>query len=292
MLNNADVVSFLAERFVPLALDNGDNPTWTAAEKQFMSALGGDASTEGMSTFTADGRLLERGGGFDAVVTRKMLGRAAAKFARLSAPPSPPSTNATGAAVIAAPPTGAASLLTPPEGGLVLMVTWKALLAAGAAQGNPAFGDHTHEFERSLGMDRLWVRADEATALVDGHWPASLQQRMQRFVIAPLWPALQDRTSAAPQVPSVQVRAGELLLQSDALKGHGHVQVHEGRVQSFELLLSGPAERVDNFGFPASLSVAPRGLSVPLHVLLEMLDPALPLAQVPPHGARHRDYLK
>ncbi|MSR75950.1 MAG: hypothetical protein EXS14_10835 [Planctomycetes bacterium] len=289
------MVEFLAARFVPLAMDNGDNPTWAPAEREFLKTLGGDASTEGMSTFTAEGRLLERGGGFEAAKVRSMLGRAAQRFARMQPqllPPAqvpPPSLSAATPRATAAGvmPTNAApsSRLSVPEGGLVLMVTWKALIPEGAAEGNPAFGAHAAEFACSLGVDRFWVRSDETAALVRGTLPPSLAARLNRFVIAPLWPALKT-------VPSLTLQDGALRMEGLGLSGRGRVSLAEGRVQSFELLLSGPAQRVDNFGFPASLAVAPRKGEVPLHVLIELADPALPLSQVPPHAARHSDYLR
>ena len=71
----------------------------------------------------------------------------------------------------------------PPEGGLTLFVTWK-VLGDHKPESSPTTGDgyYDKQYQQSLGVDRLWVRADEAQALTRGEFPESLRRRMSAHV--------------------------------------------------------------------------------------------------------------
>ena len=80
ILNDPQVVEMLTKHFVCFAIDNANNSNTTKREREFLKPLGGTASTQGMSTFTAGGQLLAGGGGYDAKPNLKMLKGARSKF--------------------------------------------------------------------------------------------------------------------------------------------------------------------------------------------------------------------
>src|SRR5262249_53708716 len=65
----------------------------------------------------------------------------------------------------------------PPPGGLVLNVTWKVIEGFEA----PKSGQEKI-WQKSLGLNRVWVRKDEAQDLIKGRLPESLQKRMAKAV--------------------------------------------------------------------------------------------------------------
>lgn len=281
-MNDPEVVELLKTKFVPYALDNVENPNLTPAEKEFLSGFdsGIKACTIGMSAFTADGRKLASGGGYEARSVKSMLAKALADF-------KPETVSAT------VPPrdeAAVASLRRAPEGGLTLYVTWR-LLEDFPAEGNATTGNGLYDrvFQRSLGSDRLWVRKDEAEALGSGTIPESLKARMLRYHVQ--------------YVLSKEAKSLDLALRSGRIEGSvaigdtkadclGFVQSKDGKLTGFELLVRGLARRVEDHGFSACLSVVPKGASVPVGLFFELADPRDGLAGVLPHRARDERYIK
>ena len=281
-MNDPDVVELLKTKFVPYALDNVENPNLTPAEKEFLTGFdsGIKACTIGMSAFTADGRLLASGGGYEAKSVRSLIDKALAGF-------KPETVTAT------VPPRDAAavaSLRRAPEEGLTLYVTWK-LLEDFPAEGNATTGNGKYDriFQKSLGSDRLWVRKDEAQALAAGTFPESLKARMLRYHVQ--------------YVMSKDAKNLDVTLQSGRIEGSvpvgdrradclGFVQAKDGKVTGFDLLVRGWGRRVEDHGFSACLSVIPKGASVPVALFFELGDPRDGLAGVLPHRARDERYFK
>ena len=168
VLNNAEIVKILRSRFVPIAIDNVDNLNMTAAEKEFLKDKGLKFSTQGMSVFTAAGKLLALGGGFEADHVKQMLSKSLAKYRPEESVTVPPRDEKD------------PMLRRPPDGGLVLHVTWKVLGDYDRSQ-SPLLSK-TRRYDKfvqdALGVDRLWVRADEAAELAKGTFPESLRKRM------------------------------------------------------------------------------------------------------------------
>ncbi len=165
VLNDSEVVQLLREHFVCLAVDNADNLNLTPADKEWLKDRGGRACTQGMSVFTAGGTLLGSGGGYEPAPVKRMLEESLKKFQ--------PETS------IVVEDTGKDLIPRPPAGGLVLTVTWK-VLAGAPAESSATSGNGTYDetFLHSLGVDRLWVRKDEAASLAQGEFPESLRRRM------------------------------------------------------------------------------------------------------------------
>jgi hypothetical protein len=232
-----------------------------------------------MSTFTAGGQVLEKGGSFTAKGALPMLKRALAKYRpeKDVQVPRPPAEEV-------------AKLKRPPEGGLACYVTWKAR-GDFRREGSATTGHDLYAglFQRALGVDRLWARKDEAEALARGEFPDSLKKRILPHV---------DYAVAG------KVKSLKLSLKDGRLTGSfrtdvgdegellGFVQAKGGRVTRFDLLVTGSAEQVIDCGFSASLTVIPKGKKVPVAILFTLADPADELARVVPLRANSKSYLK
>jgi hypothetical protein len=275
VLNDPKVVALLRKHFVCVAIANAGNENTTAQERIWARPLGGNASTQGMSAFTAGGKLLARGGGFQAAPVRKMLQVALSKFEPEEAP-----------VIETAAPKDAVA--RPPEGGLVLYVTWKVIdrkQLAGSSSGEV----YDKVFRTALGVDRLWVRKDEAQALAKGDFPDSLRKRMA--------PHLKFVVPGKLKTNGIQLTDGRLsgfLLseegdRSDAL---GFLETEAGKVTRFDLVIKGLGMRCGDHGFEAGLSVMPKGEKVQVAVSFMLADPSKELSRTLPHRARGSQYLK
>jgi hypothetical protein len=279
VLNDAEVSRLLREHFICVAIDNVDHPQLTPIEKAFVQNKGLKFCTQGMSTFTAGGKVLEMGGGFEADGVRPMLERAIAKFK--------PEENVK----IPEPPLkDLLKLKHPPEGGLVCYVTWK-VLGEFEAEGSPTTGDDLYAgvYRRTLGVDRLWIRADEAQALARGEVLESLQRRMMwhvDYVLAGEVEQADLKISAGKLKGSLQTTAGD--------RGHvqGFIAAQNGRVTRCDVLFTGLGEQIVDCGFSAGLTVIPKGKKLPVGVLFTLADPANDLSRTVPARANDENYLK
>jgi hypothetical protein len=285
VLNNPEVARLLSERFVPIALDNVDHPNLTSGERRFLEGKGLEACTQGMSVFTAGGKVLARGGGFEADGVSRMLRRALAEYRPEEPPPD--------GKLEAGAPDGEKEpkILRPPAGGLVLHVTWKTLGGCDKPESSATTGSgrYDREFQHALGVDRLWVRADEAGALAAGSFPVSLKRRMARhldYVLAGKVEELEITLHDGRASGACRLSGGE---EARLL---GCVEAENGKVTRFELAVKGNAERVEDFGFAAGLTVVPCGARVPAGILFRLAPADDQLARVPPYRASDPSYLR
>src|SRR5262245_50110316 len=222
-----------------------------------------------MTVFTAGGKLLARGGGFDPEPNRRMLEQALARFRPDEEPAEVEPLNAKDRDAVP----------EPPRGGLVLYVSWKVLGGFGA----PAKpGTEGQADQNGLGVGRLWVRKDEAEALARGRFPDSLRGRMLRYHVAPVFGKEVKHLDLALRDGHVTgsfraAGAGE----GGALRGV--VEARGGKVTRLDLLLRGPGGRVKNFGFMAGLEAVPEGKTVPVALFFSLADPGDNLSRLPPH---------
>jgi hypothetical protein len=268
----------LRDHFVCIAIDNTDHPQLTPGERAFVLDRGLKGCTWGMSTFTAGGKILEMGGGFEAKGVAPMLKRALAAYKPDDKVDIPERTDQE-----------RAKLKRPPEGGLVLSVSWK-LIGDYPPEGSPTTGMELYAdfYRHAVGMDRLWVRKDEAESLARGELAASLKKRMLPHVsyavagdVKTMDLALKDGRMTG----AFRTNAGDT---GDLL---GFVEAKNGRLTRFDLLVKGVGEQVIDCGFSASLTVLPKGKKLPVAVLFTLLDPADFLAQVVPLRAGSENYL-
>lgn len=279
VLNHPQIVELLRERFVCLAVDNADNLNLTPADRAWLKNRGGEACTQGMSVFTPGGDVLGTGGGYEPMPVKQMLEQALTKFTAerdiVIEDTSELSTNA---------------IPKPPAGGLVLTVTWK-LLPGARAQSSPTSGDGVYDqtFLHSLGVDRLWVRADEAKELAEGGLPDSLRRRMAPHLKMVL-PG--GASSDGVTLKDGLLSGGYTSKQGDRAAALGYVESREGKVTRFDLIVKGFAVRATDHGFSAAWTVVPVNEKVPAALCFTLADPSADITQTPPYRARHEGYLK
>ena len=295
VLNNPEVAALLREKFVCIAVDNVDHPNMCTAERDFLLDKGLKACTQGMSVFTADGKLLATGGGFDAPPVKKMLEDALGKLkpedVKFDAADANFKEALLTAVAFTAPTKNKWVVRRPPDGGLVLFITWKVLGGYDKPQSSSTTGDglYDKEFRNALGVDRLWVRADETDALTNGEFYESLKRRMLRtlsYVFAGDVKTLDVTLHDGKLTGTFQSDTG------DAGTLQGFVEARNGKIRRFDVIAKGVAEHVSDCGFSASLLVVPKGVKVPAAVAFTLADTNDDLAKVVPYRANDENYLR
>ena len=284
-----EIAELLRTRFVAMAIDNVENLNMTAAEKEFLRDRGLKFSTQGMSVFTAGGQVLGMGGGFEPTDVKQMLAKALEKYQPEESVAIPPRDEKD------------LALQRPPEGGLILYVSWKVLGGYDLSEATlvTKYEHYNKHMVDSVGVDRLWVRKDEAEALVQGTLPESLQKRLAWHL---------NYTMAGGERIQAYWAAGKLKncamsLHDGRLSGSfqtgsddpgqmlGFVEAKDGKVTRFDLIAKGKGSWVEDCGFSACLRMVPKGKKVPVALLFSLADPKDDLARVPPHRAKHHGYL-
>jgi hypothetical protein len=283
VLNNREIVKLLRARFVAMAVDNVDNLNMTAEEKAFLSDKGLKFCTQGMSVFTAGGKVLGLGGGFEPGDVKQMLVKALENYQPEQAVTLlPRDENDPG-------------LMKPPRGGAVLYVTWKVLGSYDRSQ-SPLMTKITRydrHIQDSLGVDRLWLREDEVESLAKGVLPESLRRRILPHLAYVLAGAKTDRIKAFDLSLGNGVLTGSFETASgDCSRLLGFVETSKGKMTRFDLVASGPGTWVEDCGFSAGLRMVPRGQKVSVGLLFSLASPQDDLARVPPHRAKHNGYLR
>jgi hypothetical protein len=277
-LNDPQVARLLQERFVCIAVDNVQNKNMTAAEWQWLKSRGGDACTQGMSVFTAGGNVLARGGGYEAEPVARMLQKALQEF------------EPDAAVAIDDDKSGSDMTRRPPEGAAVLFATWKVLGGYDQTEPSATTGDGHYDayFRRAVGLDRLWVRADEQQALSRGDFPATLRQRIARYHLSYALAGKIDDFDVTLKGGDIEGRFRSDTGDTGLLLGR--VECRERKLARFDLVVKGLGQRVEDCGFAASLTVVPKGKKVPVGLLFTLAAPEDQLALVPPHHAADERY--
>ncbi len=272
------MAQLLREHFIAVAIDNANCINVTPAELAWLADRGGKSCTQGMTVFTASGKLLGSGGGFQAEPNLKMLRQALEKFRPDDEPATVEPLDANDRGAIPAPPAG----------GLVLYVTWKVI--GGFEPAKP--GTELYVQQHALGVDRLWVRKDEAEALARGEFPDSLKGRMLRYHVNPILGKAKGF--------DVRIRDGRLTGSTTPETGgepaalRGVLETKDGRVTRLDVLLKGQRRKQSDFGFLAGLEAIPDGKTATVALFFSRADPADDLSRLPPHRSwRQLDaYLK
>jgi hypothetical protein len=283
ILNNPEIVKLLRAHFVAVAIDNVANLNMTAAEKAFLADKGFKFCTHGMSVFTAGGQVLGMGGGFEPDQVRQMLAKALDRYRPEESVSVPPRDDKD------------PGLQKPPAGTLVLYVTWKVVGEYDRTR-SPRLTPtdrYNRQVQDSMGVDRLWVREDEAEALAGGAFPESLRKR----VLPHLTYTLAGGRDGKVKSFDLGVRGGRLAGSFQAAGGEpcqlrGVVAIKDGKVTRFDLVAKGLGTWVEDCGFSACLRMVPRGDKVPVVVLFSLADPQDELARVPPYRVNHNGYLR
>lgn len=169
--NDPEVVRLLTQRFVPVATDYRDNKRKDADGAFFRKVTGPIPYRQsGACVFTADGQVLGAASATSKAEVVQLVRSALKKFR----PPDRP---------YVIEPAGAVDdknhrVPGPPEGGLVVSCIMTHLDDKGV-------GYYPGEFQKLLsqvaGVDRLWIRKDEAEALAGGRFPQTLKHRIARW---------------------------------------------------------------------------------------------------------------
>jgi hypothetical protein len=283
ILNNPEIVQSLRDHFVAMAIDNVDNLNMTAAEKAFLADKGLKFCTQGMSVFTAGGKGLGMGGGFEPDQVKQMLVKALEQYRPEGAVSVPPRDDKD------------PGLQGPPDGALVLYVSWKVVGDYDRTR-SPLLtptARYNRQVQDSMGVDRLWVRQDEARALARGVFPENLRRR----ILPHLTYALAGGRDGKVKSFELGLHDGRL---TDAFQAAGEtpcplagvIDVKGGKVTRFDLVARGLGTWVEDCGFSACLRMVPRGTRVPVAVLFSLADANDELARVPPSRAKSGNYLR
>lgn len=275
VLSDPQVVELLRKHFVCFAIDNANNSNTTPKEREWLKPLGGRASTQGMSAFTAGGQPLASGGGFEAEPVRRMLKSALAKFK-----PEGPLTIEKDKDREAAK--------QPPKGGLVLYVTWKVL--EGDKLLSPKSHPHKKSLLNALGVDRVWVRKDEADALANGKFPDSLRKRLASYLRYVLPSKLE---SDGMKLEGGRLSGALLSETGERADTLGFIESKDGKVTRFDLVIKGLGGNCGQSGFEGALTAVPKGVTVPVALGFMLADPTDELSRTLPHRLwRNPGYLK
>jgi hypothetical protein len=284
------VVRLLKKHFVAFALNNaGWTVNMTPAEALWLKDRGGRACTQGMAVFTAGGRMLGTGGGYQAAPNIKMLKEAVRKYR----PEEKVDIGDPAAAVDAKKlPAGWSPYLPrvvprPAKGGLVLYVTWKALdLPPRPAVLPKGYRLADYQLERKmLLVDRVWASKAEADALAEGKFPVKMKKRLAVHV---------------GFVMNRKVRSVDLALRKGRLSGSvlleggercgalGLVAVKDGKVRRFDLIVKGTTDGKagEGSGFLSLGGRVPAGKRAAVAVAFLLADPKDELARVQPGSGK------
>jgi hypothetical protein len=279
------MVALLKKHFVAFALDNASVPNVTPPEAFWLRDRGGRACTQGMTVFTAGGKLLAQGGGYAAPGNIQMLKDALRKYK----PEDKVEIGDPQAAVVVDEHYKGypRRVPRPAKGGLVLFVSWKVLRGLPDKPTGLDF-DATHYYavwKRMLGVDRVWAGKAEAAALVSGEFPEKLKQRLAMHVAFAMDSAVQ---SFDLQRRGRRLSGSILLKNGQGCGVLGFVEAKHGKLSRFELIVKGmnvSGEHRTGMAVGA-LMVKPKDKKVEVGLAFMLADPSDELARVRPLASR------
>src|SRR5262245_22673004 len=189
---------------------------------------------------------------------------------------------------------------TMPQNGLVVFTIAKVLAGHDAVKAAKGTIQHDMEtaWKTSLGREHLWIRSDEAQALVKGELPDSLAKRIVRYHLV-------DNTRGTPtgwtasEIKKLDLKlndgrlTGSVHLETkDGSRGYqadllGFVQAKDGMVTRFDIVASGQF-----WGQGTYTPGAPKG-RFPLAISFALGDRNDPLYNLVPDAVRcYADYLR
>lgn len=287
MFNDPEIVKLLRASFVCVGIAHNGAGRRKDAEGEFARKLIGSGGTlQGLHVINTAGDLIGYAYDFRSGPVLKMLEKSLKEFKPVEAP------------AIDFSAKDARYVL--PEGGLVIEVTTKIL--GGHEPPKGAEGTVREKMERawknSLGRERLWVRKDEAEALLQGTLPESLKKRIALYHLV-------DNTRGTPTGwREEEIRSLEMTLSQGRLAGRVHletpsgdrgyaaelmgfVEAREGKLTRFDVVVKG-----ESWGEGKYTPGAPKG-RFPMAVALKLSDPRDPLHALVPDAVRcYSDYLR
>jgi len=272
--NDPEVVRLLSDKFVPIATDYLDGKRHDADGEFFRKVTKSIPYRQsGACVFKADGEVLAVGTATTKAEVMQVMQSALQKFR----PPSQPYQ------IEPANPVDGKNYqpIQPPPGAAVVNCIMTHLSEKGA-------GYYPGSFEKLLahtaGMDRLWVRKDEAQALAEGRFPETLKRRIARWHLIDNYFFGQNADKAVKKF-EVTLTDGRLTgsveiggLRLDLL---GFIEVKEGKVTRFDLVAKGTRQYPPGAkgGYYQELSTEP----FPVAYAFTLADPKHFTFKIPPH---------
>lgn len=281
ILSDPEIVDLIKSKFVPVAVDQHDHRRRKDAEGVLFAKVlkqagrGLEGMAQGFYLITADGTLLAFANATSGPEMKRLIATALKKF-----DPTGETTQ------IEKGERDARFVYEPPAGGLVLRITSKVLAGYEEAKGGSAA-----IYQNALGRDHLWLRKDEAEALVRGELPQSVQVRWARFHLV-------DNTRGEPPFwRADELRTLEWTLKEGRLAGSVHLETKSGdrgyraQVLGFVAAKDGKVTRFDVvakgqfWGEGTYTRNAPKG-KFPFAVASTLAAVDYPGRSVPPGAAR------
>jgi hypothetical protein len=280
ILSDPDIVATLKSKFVCAAIDQHDHRKRKDADGELFAKIlkqagrGLEGQSQGYYLIAPDGTLLAFSNAVAAREMNRLIATALKKF--------DPS------AAVVVPKAGEKDVrysYAPPMDGLVVTVNAKVL------GGYEKDSKVSEIYQNALGLDRLWVRKDEAEALARGEFPDTLKARLARFHLV-------DNTRGEPPFwRADEVRKAELSLKDGRLTGTVHLETKSGdrgfradilgyiiadggKVSRFDVVVKG-----DFWGEGTYTRNAPKG-KFPFALAFTLTPKDDPGRNVPPGGAR------
>ena len=273
----------LQEEFIPVAIDQAYQRRQKDTEGEFYRQIAGQGprndfqgTTQGFYAATPSGRLLFFNNNRDPEKLARLMKEALEQ--------APSDTDKASPIVMDAPDPQYNP--RPPEGGLVVRVHAKIL------DGYPETDDRWEKiFQQGIGRDNLWVTKKEHEALLSGHLPESLQQRMVRFHFV-------DNTRGEPPMwKPAEVVSMKMSLENGILSGRVELKTDDG-ARSYSAQLNGrlesDGEKITRFdvivrGFfegHGRFTRNPPPGKFPLAIAFSLADGSDPADLIPPQGSR------
>jgi hypothetical protein len=295
IFSDAQIVEILKTKVVPVAVDawymnrrqDGEGEFYRKVVSQDPSRTDfTNSSTQGRYAFTPEGKLIGFNNNRSVERIQNLLKKALEKY--------PPGEAPTEGAVIdtARKPSLDRTLK---DGTIVVNVYAKVLGGQDESDNKTA-----KMFQASLGEDHLWIRKDEAEALVRGELPESLKRRLALY-------HLNDFTRGEPNLwRANQLKKLEMTLKdgkltgivqletSDGKRGYetdllGYVEAKEGKLSRFDLVSKGLFWGAGTYTNTAG---TPKG-KFPLAVAFRLSEGKSDADKVPPQAARDlNEYLR
>jgi hypothetical protein len=285
--NDAKVVDLLKSRFVCVGIAHNGAGRRKDAEGDFARKIIGKGGTlQGLHVINTSGELVGHVYDFRPQSVLAMLEKSLKKFTPVDSP--------------AIDFTKKDKRFVMPENGLVVVTTAKVLGGhdpVKAAKGTIRY-DMENAWKTSMGREHLWLRADEAQALIKGELPESVTKRIVRYHLV-------DNTRGTPTgwIES-DIRKVEMTLADGRLQGRVHleskdgrrgyqaellgfIQAKDGKVTRFDVVASGQF-----WGHGTYTPGAPKG-RFPLAIAFTLAEASDPLYNLVPDAVRcYADYLR
>lgn len=287
MFNDPGIVSLLREKFVCAGIAHNGAGRRKDAEGEFANRMIGKGGTlQGLHVINVAGELVGYSYDFRSEPVLAMLRKALKEYKPVDAAPIDFSRKD--------------PRYTLPEGGVIVDVATKVLGGHEPAKSvdGTLRNKMDNAWKNSFGREHLWIRKDEAEALVQGTLPESLKKRIARYHLV-------DNTRGTPTGwRDTEIKKLEMTLKDGRLAGSVHFETessdrgYQAEILGFVEAKDGKLTRLDAivkgqfWGEGKYTPGAPKG-KFPLALAFKLADPSDMLYGLVPDAVRsYSDYLR